>query len=66
MSPVDQSNDEDTSLKKRKISQKKNKRTNNRLQIRKEQNDEADFSYKSDVNIALKYYGEQNGYEIKF
>ena len=50
------SNNESKSLKKRKIS--KTKKNSNRLQIRKDQNDEADFSYKSDVNIALKYYGE--------
>lgn len=36
------------------------------MQIRKQNNEEADFSYRSDVNIRLKYYGEKHGYDIKF
>lgn len=36
------------------------------MKIRNTNNEEDEFSYRSDVNIKLKYYGEKHGYDIKF
>lgn len=56
---------EDTNLKKNKIQKKKEDRHNMRLQVRKNNQDQYMESFRSDINIKLKYYGEKQGYEIK-
>lgn len=62
---MDKTNLENTSLKKKKIEKIQDDRHKMRLQVRQENGQNIDKSFQSDVHIKLKYYGEQNGYEIK-
>lgn len=57
---------DDTHLKKRKIEQNQAGRHHLRLDVRNQRGEQNSLaSYKSDLNIKLKYYGEGEGYEIK-